>query len=79
MELTEGKEELLLQILLTKGAMLVADLHKKSAVGDLTCAHETEGLRTILFSKTGNKISFFWISKLNDRDRTFFFFFLQIC
>lgn len=59
MELTEGKEVILLQILLTKGAMLVVGLHKKSAVGDLTCTHETEGLRIILFSKIGNKISFF--------------------
>lgn len=34
MKLTEGKEVILLQTLLTKGAMLVVDLHKKSVVGD---------------------------------------------
>lgn len=39
----------------------------------LTCTHETGGLRITLFSKKGNKISFFWISKLNDRDWIFFF------
>lgn len=43
-----------------------------SALGDLTCTHETGGLRIILFSKIGNKISFFWISKLGDGDRIFF-------
>lgn len=63
-----GKGVILLQILLTKGAMLVVDLHKKSVVGDLTSIHETGGLRITLFSKIGNKISFFWISKLNYRD-----------
>lgn len=72
MELTEGKEVILLQILLKEGAVLVVNLHKKLALGDLTCKHETGGLRIIPFSKIGNKISFFWISKLSDGDRIFF-------
>lgn len=72
MELTEGKEVILLQILLKEGAVLVVSLHKKPALSDLTCKHETGGLRIIPFSKIGNKISFFWISKLSDGDRIFF-------